>query len=447
MREIPIISLRLQKRPKKNKVQILETRAAEHPPPHSVQTLLDSPMVEYSPPHRVSFTPMRLRWQDIDPFTLFIRFLGEAAIAAIVDATNTYASQEMGPRQHCARDWHLLTRGEFLCWLGLLLYMANYIQIRRQDHWLDSQGIVASHMGQKRWEQIHRYLTFNPTPSTQHTSFFDKLEPVASMIRTSCQQAVYPSSWHSVDETIIAFKGRSKHTVRMQRKPVSEGYKIWVLACRSGFVEDWLFYSPIEGTQHCLHRKNRLYYQPVPLMPVYLAPTYQVPIVLMERLVSRYPYTNCVVFLDNLFLTIDVAHVLLQMHIGVMGTTRSNYTNIPPLLKDVNRLNHILIYGGLLLIQCCWVLCFAWQDNNIVLGITTAHSMHRAEDFIVRERWRPKDSATNAIIAHKVFKDEKKKYLPIPCAIDDYNHGMNAVDVHNQLRKSFSSQQLFERRI
>jgi hypothetical protein len=44
------------KKRKTNPVEVLETRPVEDPPAEPVQTLLDRPIVEYTPPHRVSFT-------------------------------------------------------------------------------------------------------------------------------------------------------------------------------------------------------------------------------------------------------------------------------------------------------------------------------------------------------------------------------------------------------
>jgi hypothetical protein len=303
-------------------------------------------------------------------------------------------------------------------------------------------------MSQTRWEQIHRFLTFNADSTAGDASFFDKVEPVASIVRRNCADAVIPSSWLSVDEAMVSFKGRSEHTTRLQGKPIGEGYKIWTLCCRGGYVVDWLFYSAVEGSQGCLRRRSRLYWQPVPLMPVFLAETYQVPVELMERLVTRLPRQNWLLFLDNLFLTVDVVHVLLLLGVVSMGTARSKSANLPPLLRDIKALNTTLLYGGFLMIQCGWALAFAWQDNNIILGITTAYSLHRPkEDFVVKERWRPKDTATNYAIARRVFGDKRKKPLPIPRAINDYNHGMLAVDNHNQLRRSFSSHLCYERRI
>jgi hypothetical protein len=79
MKERPIIN-RSGKITKKKQVQVLETRAAEEPPTEPVQKLLDAPMVEDSPPCRVSFTAIIQLWAERDPFSLFIKFLSEASI-------------------------------------------------------------------------------------------------------------------------------------------------------------------------------------------------------------------------------------------------------------------------------------------------------------------------------------------------------------------------------
>jgi hypothetical protein len=386
------------KKTKKIPVEVLETKAAEEPPPESVQTLLDAPVVAYDPPCRVSFTPIIQCWPERDPFSLFIKFLGEASLTAIVCATNARATAEIGPLQKHARRWHPLTYGELLCWLGLLFYMANHTMTRRPDYWSISGGVIREFMSETRWEQIHRYLTFNcdnEAGEGPDSSFFDKLEPVSSLVRASCRQAALPSSWLTVDEAMTAFKGRSSHTVKMPGKPISEGYKIWVLCCRGGYIIDWLYYSRSDGTQSCTN-KQREYLSPVPYRWRPLAETFEVPVLLMERLVARIPHQKWLLFLDNLFLTVELAHILLQMGIGVMGTTRKDRKSIPRDLRNIKQLNTALVYGTTLSVLSGWVLCFAYQDNNTVLGITTAYSLHRpTEDWVIKDKWRPKTSSTN----------------------------------------------------
>jgi hypothetical protein len=153
-----------------------------------------------------------------------------------------------------------------------------------------------------------------------------------------------------------------------------------------------------------------------------------------------------VAFLDNLFLNVHVAHALLALNIGVMGTTRKNSKGLPQELIQLKDLNTPLIYGGHINRIVDRALCFAWQDNNIVLGITTAFSLNETGDFVLRERKRPGKASTNAHIALPVFGNEWKKELPIPVAIDAYNHGMNAVDIANQFRAHTTFQHPFERR-
>ena len=45
--------------------------------------------------------------------------------------------------------------------------------------------------------------------------------------------------------------------------------------------------------------------------------------------------TEELVFLNNLFLSTNVAHALLNIGISVMGTTRKNAAGIPDSFKDI----------------------------------------------------------------------------------------------------------------
>lgn len=84
-------------------------------------------------------------------------------------------------------------------------------------------------------------------------------------------------------------------------------------------------------------------------------------------------------------------------------------------------------------------LCFAWQDNNIVLALSTIHTIHTANDFIKRQRKRPAKTSTNGRIVRLVFGNDPKKELEIPIFIDDYNHFMGGVDIANQYREAYET--------
>lgn len=57
--------------------------------------------------------------------------------------------------------------------------------------------------------------------------WYKKLEPISSSIRQHCQTLAIPAINVSVDEMMVRFFGRSKHTVRMPKKAIKEGYKIF----------------------------------------------------------------------------------------------------------------------------------------------------------------------------------------------------------------------------
>src|SRR5450432_3522184 len=79
-------------------------------------------------------------------------------------------------------------------------------------------------------------------------------------------------------------------------------------------------------------------------------------------------------------------------------------------------------------------------------------TIHNGTEWVVRNRKRPKGTSTSATITKQPFimfnplvgcKElyEHRRDLPIPGAIDDYNRFMGGVDIADQLRASFTTQQ------
>src|ERR1700742_3327731 len=98
-----------------------------------------------------------------------------------------------------------------------------------------------------------------------------------------------------------------------------------------------------------------------------------------------------------------------------------------------------MTYGSTLSTLVGNALCFAWQNNNTILSITTAFTLNPgAENWVWRQRRRPKYTSTNAAIARPIFGNELRKTLSIPDAIDAYNHHMGGIDRANQIRKNFA---------
>jgi Transposase IS4 len=161
---------------------------------------------------------------------------------------------------------------------------------------------------------------------------------------------------------------------------------------------------------------------------------------LVLRLASQLPKgLRFCVYLDNLFLNVPVAQCLLAMGISCMGTTRKKAVGVPVQLQTYLDNNSELLWDSTIAeIVDGNTNCFVWQDNKPVVAISTAHSLHRAEDRIQRTRRCPRITSENQRILNPVFKGLPFKDLFIPKAIDDYNYHMKGVDQADALRASFT---------
>jgi hypothetical protein len=104
-----------------------------------------------------------------------------------------------------------------------------------------------------------------------------------------------------------------------------------------------------------------------------------------------------------------------------------------------NRFASKLEWNTLLTAVVQGTLCLAWQDNNIVLGLSNIHTVDKAEDFREKARRRPAKTLTNRRIVRKIFRSDYVKDLQIPCFIDDYNQYMGGVDLANQFREVYET--------
>ena len=131
--------------------------------------------------------------------------------------------------------------------------------------------------------------------------------------------------------------------------------------------------------------------------------------------------------MDNYFSTVVLFKTLRDMQCGACGTAR-RHSGIPSQLVEIKDNIKSILWGRLYPSEAQGVLCLTWQDNNVVLLLSTIHSLYL---YTTTKRKRPLATSTNAAIARAPFGTDFEKELDIPTAINDYNYYMGSVDIAN----------------
>jgi len=383
-----------------------------------------------------------------DPYALFSLFWPENMWQIISRNTNLYAiKQRLGRVQsEFMRPWFDTSAIEIKVFIAILIYMGIHDSKRTDFYWRNdiSSGPIHTpqlYMSLNRFEQIKRYLhisqplgenTDEPQleATTQYSDeymkelWWRKVLPLADVFRNACQQYYIPGTHTAIDELMIRCFGRSLHTYKMPNKPINQGYKLFALA-EHGYIW-WFIWSS----------RKHSFSTDIVIRPD-LTPTGS----MVYHLVKRLP-VHSRVYLDNYFTSIPLFRLLRKEGYGLCGTTRphSGGSEFPTLLKEIKQFHATsLPYHQIIAITVPDVLCLGWQDNNIVLALSTIHTVHTAQDLVEKERRRPTKTSTNGSTTWKAFGDNSRMTMPIPRLIDDYNQHMGGVDIANQFREPYET--------
>lgn len=373
------------------------------------------------------------------PLLFFKLFFSNAVFAVMAYNTNAYALLYNAGEAENGRPWKDVTAAELKIWIGLIIYMSVIRQARLPEFWYRNcdwpTHCITRFMSLRRFEQIKRYFHVSPPfRDLPKEHFFDKLEPVSSMVKAAFQRVVRPATQVSVDEMIIRFTGRSSHTIMMRGKPVPEGYNVLAL-CEGGYCWSWKWTSP-------------------QLSEVYSVVANSAPEAAMTNLLSKLsrgvldlmlqlPYKQhfFILFCDNLFSNADLFHILRAYGIAACGTTRATYRNWPTIFKEkIERKKTRLPYNTVLAeVVHGDVAAIVWQDKNLVQFLTTTHNP-LSTVLITRRRPVAKTKWLKAAV-EKIWGSKGKVDVRHPTFSVDYNNYMGGVDRHDQLR-SYASTQL-----
>ena len=153
-----------------------------------------------------------------NPGAILNEFISIEQFAIMAKHTNAYAVFQKAPR------WKNTTVDELRIFMALLIFMGIYSFPAVVDYWKkDFELRIMKYMSLKRFQQIKRYfhVAALPKEGEEEPLWWMKVEPLASFIRSKCQELLVPSTQVAIDEMMVQFSGRSCHTVKMPNKPMA----------------------------------------------------------------------------------------------------------------------------------------------------------------------------------------------------------------------------------
>jgi hypothetical protein len=246
--------------------------------------------------------------------------LTEDHFETIARNTNQYAEVK-NASSNKKRAWWLTTAAEVKVLVGTFIYIGVVCLPAYEDYWSLKYGqfTCAQHISLNWFEDLKRYLHISDPRSPGNSNKDDsedkapdvsigwwyKLEPVVSEFRSFCLKYWIPGLNLSIDEMMVRFFGRSKHTFKVPNKPIKEGYKIFAL-CEAGYTYYFIWSSKSESYGELIKLPD-------------LSPTESMVYQLAQKLPKDIPY---IIYMDNLFTRVPLLRKLRAINIGACGITR-----------------------------------------------------------------------------------------------------------------------------
>lgn len=345
----------------------------------------EGPVEGHSPEVNNALDYFKLLWPD-------------ALTSLIADESNRYAGQKK------RSNWVDVTTDEVWTFLGIIITMGIHRLPRIRDYWSSDSllGVpaVQQAMSLNRfwdiWSNIH--VVDN---DTLHGKAYasDKIKPVVDTLSETFLKYYSPGQEICVDETMVKYKGHCKGKVRMPKKPVKLGYKIWCCSCCCcGYLCSFQVYN---GTPTDPETGERV-------------PEKGLVKKVVTDLVEPFKGVNHVVYCDNFFTSGPLVDTLAQDQVFLVGTIKKRALGFPSCLKDVNPPK-----GTYVSTSVSGVQYFVFNDRKEVCFVSNVFP----------------ESMKN-----KVFRLQQDGFLreqSVPPPLPAYNKYMCAVDVTGQIKKTY----------
>ncbi|KAF4530424.1 hypothetical protein B566_EDAN018556 [Ephemera danica] len=295
----------------------------------------------------------------VNPVDALMLFL-QPILGLIVQYTNLKA-QRVYEEKGYSDAWNNVDEIEICAFIGLVMIAGA---LRQPKHtytmlWNARYGplIFRATLSLRRFKQILRFMRFDDTETRDKDDKLSPIREVWEIVNNLLGQYYIPSENLTVDEQLVAFRGRVGFRQYMRSKPAKYGMKIWhVCDAKNSYPLKALPYLGKEANQRAAPGLGRR---------------------VVETLVQPYFGSGRNVTCDNFFTDLQLLRTLLQNKLTLVGTLKQNKTCIPPEFKpnrereaesslfgfqnDVTMVSYVPAVG-----KCVILLSSHHHDDNIV---------------------------------------------------------------------------------
>ena len=342
--------------------------------------------------------PRHTLLSDATEVAYFMLLFTLEIIANIVTETNRYAAQCQAARDVRDTAWYDTTVDEMKAYLAINIMMGIHVLPEIDNYWssddfLGVRGIM-NVMARNRFKKLTQYfhLNNNDTAVARGETGYDplhKVRPLISATSNTFARRYRPGRDLSIDEAMVAFKGRSFMKQYMPAKPIKWGFKVWTVAeSGTGYISGYEIYTGRRATpsQHGLG--------------------YDV----VMQLTEVYQYQRRHLYFDNFFSSVQLLRDLAQRLTYACATVRSNRKGLPAAIKKPGRMQR----GDSVKLQSGNLLAIVWHDNRDVRTLST------------------NTNPENGVVKRRVGKQVVDVCCPL--TIINYNAHMGGVDLADQKR-------------
>lgn len=322
---------------------------------------------------------------DCSPFQLLQCFLPPSLMQEFAQHTNAAAPH----------DWRPTTVAELYAFLGAHLFMGIDRLPRTELYWSSTFGhpLLTSLFSRDRFSQLLRFFrVVAPDEDAAARDPLPHVRALAAKLNASFAAHAAPSQRLTLDEAMVAYKGRATIKQYIPSKPHKWGYKIYCLSS-----EDYLLRFEVYAGKEERSVEGATYDT-------------------VMRMLQGYEDRAHILFTDNWFTSPTLLLALQRKSIRLCGSVRRNRKGMPA-ISDAEA--SALRQGEWLQRQKGDATVAVWRDQKAMWLLYNHCSPTEAASL---ERWS--DAG-------------RKVSIGCPRAIRDYFYGARSVDVLSQLHYAY----------